>query len=199
MEKLLQDSVHLNVRAKRGCATHPRSIAERVRRTRISERMRRLQELVPNMDKQTNTADMLDFAVDYIKELEKQVKILAERRAKYEPSDATDKLSKATYEPFDATDGTSDAIDETSDETDKNNMAPKRKEIESILGKRTSEAARLHPPLYEHPLQVLSQSEAEDDERGEEEYFKREDPNGNIPSTKELVKTFSIDQYPVRM
>lgn len=30
MEKLLQDSVHLNVRAKRGCATHPRSIAERV-------------------------------------------------------------------------------------------------------------------------------------------------------------------------
>ncbi|KAM3398284.1 transcription factor [Capsicum galapagoense] len=82
MEKLLQDSVHLNVRAKRGCATHPRSIAERVRRTRISERMRRLQELVPNMDKQTNTADMLDFAVDYIKELEKQVKILAERRAK---------------------------------------------------------------------------------------------------------------------
>lgn len=82
MEKLLQDSVPLNVRAKRGCATHPRSIAERVRRTRISERMRKLQELVPNMDKLTNTADMLDFAVDYIKELEKQVKILAERRAK---------------------------------------------------------------------------------------------------------------------
>lgn len=82
MEKLLQDSVHLNVRAKRGCATHPRSIAERVRRTRISDRMRKLQELVPNMDKQTNTADMLDFAVDYIKELEKQVKILSERRAK---------------------------------------------------------------------------------------------------------------------
>ncbi|XP_060216303.1 transcription factor bHLH130-like isoform X1 [Lycium barbarum] len=82
MEKLLQDSTPLNVRAKRGCATHPRSIAERVRRTRISERMRKLQELVPNMDKQTHTADMLDFAVDYIKELEAQVKILAERRAK---------------------------------------------------------------------------------------------------------------------
>ncbi|XP_016448128.1 uncharacterized protein LOC107773192 isoform X1 [Nicotiana tabacum] len=82
LEKLLQDSTPLNVRAKRGCATHPRSIAERVRRTKISDRMRRLQELVPNMDKQTNTADMLDFAVDYIKELEKQVKILAEKRAK---------------------------------------------------------------------------------------------------------------------
>ena len=30
MEKLFEDSVPLGVRAKRGCATHPRSIAERV-------------------------------------------------------------------------------------------------------------------------------------------------------------------------
>ncbi|KAK4373791.1 hypothetical protein RND71_004468 [Anisodus tanguticus] len=82
MEKLLQDSIPCKVRAKRGCATHPRSIAERVRRTRISERMRKLQELVPNMDKQTNTADMLDFAADYIKELETQVKALSETRSK---------------------------------------------------------------------------------------------------------------------
>ncbi|XP_050381541.1 transcription factor bHLH130 [Argentina anserina] len=84
MEKFLQlqDSVPCKVRAKRGCATHPRSIAERVRRTRISERMRKLQELVPNMDKQTNTADMLDLAVDYIKELQKQFKSLSDVRAK---------------------------------------------------------------------------------------------------------------------
>ncbi|KAL5983282.1 hypothetical protein ACLOJK_017366 [Asimina triloba] len=77
IEKFLQfhDSVPCKIRAKRGCATHPRSIAERVRRTRISERMRKLQELVPNMDKQTNTADMLDLAVDYIKDLQKQVKL----------------------------------------------------------------------------------------------------------------------------
>ncbi|MED6118967.1 hypothetical protein PIB30_007857 [Stylosanthes scabra] len=83
MENLLQfpDSVPCKIRAKRGCATHPRSIAERVRRTRISERMRKLQELVPNMDKQTNTADMLDLAVDYIKDLQKQFKNLSERRA----------------------------------------------------------------------------------------------------------------------
>ncbi|EFJ11695.1 hypothetical protein SELMODRAFT_28264, partial [Selaginella moellendorffii] len=72
-ENLLQDSVPCRLRAKRGCATHPRSIAERVRRTRISERMRRLQELVPNMDKQTNTSDMLDEAVEYMKFLQKQV------------------------------------------------------------------------------------------------------------------------------
>lgn len=30
MENLLEDSVMCRVRAKRGCATHPRSIAERV-------------------------------------------------------------------------------------------------------------------------------------------------------------------------
>ncbi|ERN11704.1 hypothetical protein AMTR_s00022p00228970 [Amborella trichopoda] len=52
-----------------------------VRRTKISERMRRLQELVPNMDKQTNTADMLDLAVEYIKDLQKQVQNLSDSRA----------------------------------------------------------------------------------------------------------------------
>ncbi|KAF8690152.1 hypothetical protein HU200_041392 [Digitaria exilis] len=83
LEKFLQfqDAVPCKIRAKRGCATHPRSIAERVRRTKISERIRKLQELVPNMDKQTNTSDMLDLAVDYIKDLQKQVKVLNESRA----------------------------------------------------------------------------------------------------------------------
>lgn len=85
IEKYLQfqqDSVPCKIRAKRGCATHPRSIAERMRRTRISERMKKLQELFPNMDKQTNTADMLDLAVEYIKDLQKQVQTLTETRAK---------------------------------------------------------------------------------------------------------------------
>lgn len=65
-------------RARRGYATHPRSIAERNRRSRISERMKKLQDLVPNMDKQTNTADMLDEAVEYVKHLQTQVKDLSE-------------------------------------------------------------------------------------------------------------------------
>ncbi|XP_062194169.1 transcription factor bHLH130-like [Phragmites australis] len=83
IEKFLQfqDAVPCKIRAKRGCATHPRSIAERMRRTRISERIRKLQELVPNMEKQTNTADMLDLAVDYIKDLQKQVKVFNDSRA----------------------------------------------------------------------------------------------------------------------
>ncbi|XVF22984.1 hypothetical protein REPUB_Repub12eG0218100 [Reevesia pubescens] len=84
VEKLwqFQGSVPCKIRAKRGCATHPRSIAERVRRTRISERMRKLQGLFPNIDKQTNTADMLDMAVEYIKDLQKQVKTLTDTKAK---------------------------------------------------------------------------------------------------------------------
>ncbi|XP_074269094.1 transcription factor bHLH130-like isoform X2 [Silene latifolia] len=79
---LSEDTVPCKVRAKRGCATHPRSIAERERRNRISERMRKLQELVPNMDKQTNISDMLDLAVDYVKSLQDEFKILSDGRAK---------------------------------------------------------------------------------------------------------------------
>ncbi|KAL9250871.1 Transcription factor bHLH130-like protein [Drosera capensis] len=83
-EKMMdfQDAVPCRIRAKRGCATHPRSIAERMRRTRISERIKRLQELVPNMEKQTNTAEMLDLAVDYIKDLQEEYKKLSATRAK---------------------------------------------------------------------------------------------------------------------
>ncbi|CAO1946918.1 unnamed protein product [Urochloa humidicola] len=79
--QLQQDSIACRVRAKRGCATHPRSIAERERRTRISKRLKRLQDLVPNMDKQTNTSDMLDLAVEYIKELKDQVEKLKHDQA----------------------------------------------------------------------------------------------------------------------
>ncbi|RZC63453.1 hypothetical protein C5167_025211 [Papaver somniferum] len=70
------DSVQCKTRARRGFATHPRSIAERERRGRISENLRKLQELVPNMDKQTSTADMLDLAVQHIKGLQGDVQKL---------------------------------------------------------------------------------------------------------------------------
>ncbi|GJN15787.1 hypothetical protein PR202_gb02727 [Eleusine coracana subsp. coracana] len=88
IEKFLQfqDAVPCKIRAKRGCATHPRSIAERVRRTKISERIRKLQRTSAQhgqgppppptlLQPQTNTSDMLDLAVDYIKDLQKQVKL----------------------------------------------------------------------------------------------------------------------------
>ncbi|XP_024642229.1 uncharacterized protein [Medicago truncatula] len=56
VENLLQfpDSVTSSIRAKRGFARHPRSLAKRVRRTRINERMRKLQEVVLNIDKNTS-------------------------------------------------------------------------------------------------------------------------------------------------
>ncbi|PIN14465.1 hypothetical protein CDL12_12910 [Handroanthus impetiginosus] len=79
MDKLLhipQDSVPCKIRAKRGCATHPRSIAERERRTRISGKLKKLQDLVPNMDKQTSYADMLDLAVQHIQSLQYEVQKL---------------------------------------------------------------------------------------------------------------------------
>ncbi|PHT28932.1 hypothetical protein CQW23_31475 [Capsicum baccatum] len=75
-------------------------------------------------------------------------------------------------------------------------MTPKRTETESSPSKGTGKAARLHPPLYELVLQALYQSGAEYDKHWEEEYFKRDDPNVNSPSTEELVKTLSIDRYP---
>ncbi|KAF3620066.1 hypothetical protein FXO37_33424 [Capsicum annuum] len=75
-------------------------------------------------------------------------------------------------------------------------MALKRKETESSPSKRISEAAGIHPPLYKLVLQALSQLGAGDNEHGEEECFKRDDPNANSRSTEELVKTFSIDRYP---
>ncbi|XP_042383428.1 uncharacterized protein LOC121975694 isoform X2 [Zingiber officinale] len=59
------------VRARRGQASDPHSIAER--RERIAERLRALQELVPNTNK-TDRAAMLDEILDYVKFLRLQVK-----------------------------------------------------------------------------------------------------------------------------
>uniref|UniRef100_A0A803L1F5 BHLH domain-containing protein n=1 Tax=Chenopodium quinoa TaxID=63459 RepID=A0A803L1F5_CHEQI len=67
------------VRARRGQATDPHSIAERLRRERIAERMKGLQELVPNANK-TDKASMLDEIIDYVKFLQLQVKVLSMSR-----------------------------------------------------------------------------------------------------------------------
>ncbi|PHU13352.1 hypothetical protein BC332_14557 [Capsicum chinense] len=77
--------------------------------------------------------------------------------------------------------------------------SPKKEESSDELNDDREKAAQLHPSLYELALQALSQSRAEDNEHGEEESFKRDDPNANSPFVEELVKTFSIDCYTVRM
>ncbi|KAG6508232.1 bHLH transcription factor RHL1-like [Zingiber officinale] len=67
------------IRARRGQATDPHSIAERLRRERIAERMKALQELLPSANK-TDKASMLDEIIDYVKFLQLQVKILSMSR-----------------------------------------------------------------------------------------------------------------------
>lgn len=72
-------SIRPRVRARRGQATDPHSIAERLRRERIAERMRALQDLVPSCNK-TDKATMLDEILDYVKFLRLQVKVLSMSR-----------------------------------------------------------------------------------------------------------------------
>ncbi|KAJ4968847.1 hypothetical protein NE237_015548 [Protea cynaroides] len=72
-------TIRPRVRARRGQATDPHSIAERLRRERIAERMKALQELVPSSNK-TDRAAMLDEIVDYVKFLRLQVKVLSVSR-----------------------------------------------------------------------------------------------------------------------
>ncbi|KAL6606022.1 hypothetical protein ACP70R_041675 [Stipagrostis hirtigluma subsp. patula] len=66
-------------RARRGQATDPHSIAERLRREKISDRMKNLQDLVPNSNK-ADKASMLDEIIDYVKFLQLQVKVLSMSR-----------------------------------------------------------------------------------------------------------------------
>ncbi|XP_059654223.1 transcription factor UNE12-like, partial [Cornus florida] len=67
------------VQARRGQATAPHSIAERLRRERIAERIKALQELGPCCNK-TDRAAMLDEILDYVKFLRLQVKVLSMSR-----------------------------------------------------------------------------------------------------------------------
>ncbi|KAK8711737.1 hypothetical protein V6N13_147004 [Hibiscus sabdariffa] len=74
-----QDYVH--VRARRGQATDSHSLAERVRREKISERMKLLQNLVPGCNKVTGKALMLDEIINYVQSLQRQVEFLSMKLA----------------------------------------------------------------------------------------------------------------------
>uniref|UniRef100_A0A0D9XFI2 BHLH domain-containing protein n=1 Tax=Leersia perrieri TaxID=77586 RepID=A0A0D9XFI2_9ORYZ len=75
----------IHVRARRGQATDSHSLAERVRRERISERMRMLQALVPGCDKVTGKALILDEIINYVQSLQNQVEFLSMRIASLSP------------------------------------------------------------------------------------------------------------------
>ncbi|CAH2054654.1 unnamed protein product [Thlaspi arvense] len=70
-----KDFIH--VRARRGQATDSHSLAERVRREKISERMKLLQDLVPGCNKVTGKALMLDEIINYVQSLQQQVEFLS--------------------------------------------------------------------------------------------------------------------------
>ncbi|XP_078447370.1 transcription factor bHLH49-like [Wolffia australiana] len=78
-----QDFIH--VRARRGQATDSHSLAERVRREKISQRMKFLQDLVPGCNKVTGKAVMLDEIINYVQSLQRQVEFLSMKLATVNP------------------------------------------------------------------------------------------------------------------
>ncbi|KAK3007497.1 hypothetical protein RJ639_014696 [Escallonia herrerae] len=74
-EKKPKEVVH--VRARRGQATDSHSLAERVRRGKINERLRCLQDIVPGCSKTMGMAVMLDEIINYVQSLQNQVEFLS--------------------------------------------------------------------------------------------------------------------------
>ncbi|EPS62866.1 hypothetical protein M569_11921, partial [Genlisea aurea] len=72
---------YVHIRARRGQATNSHSLAERVRREKISERMKFLQDLVPGCSKVTGKAVMLDEIINYVQSLQRQVEFLSMKLA----------------------------------------------------------------------------------------------------------------------
>ncbi|CAN4124675.1 unnamed protein product [Withania somnifera] len=76
---------YIHVRARRGQATNSHSLAERIRREKISERMKYLQDLVPGCNKVTGKAVMLDEIINYVQSLQRQVEFLSMKLATVNP------------------------------------------------------------------------------------------------------------------
>ncbi|MCL7049072.1 hypothetical protein MKW94_027835 [Papaver nudicaule] len=67
----------IHVRARRGQATDSHSLAERVRREKINERLRCIQHLVPGCYKTMGMAVMLDEIIKYVQSLQNQIEFLS--------------------------------------------------------------------------------------------------------------------------
>ncbi|XP_022752361.1 transcription factor SPATULA-like isoform X2 [Durio zibethinus] len=63
---------------KRSRAAEVHNLSEKRRRSRINEKMKALQDLIPNSNK-TDKASMLDEAIEYLKQLQLQVQMLSMR------------------------------------------------------------------------------------------------------------------------
>ncbi|KAI3851180.1 hypothetical protein MKX03_007245 [Papaver bracteatum] len=81
----IKDGDYVHVRARRGQASDSHSLAERVRREKISERLKMLQSLVPGCDKVNSKAHMLDEIINYVQSLQVQVEMLSMKLAYMNP------------------------------------------------------------------------------------------------------------------
>ncbi|KAF5468237.1 hypothetical protein F2P56_012405 [Juglans regia] len=70
--------VPLRSSSKRSRAAEVHNLSEKRRRSKINEKMKALQNLIPNSNK-TDKASMLDEAIDYLKQLQVQVQMLSMR------------------------------------------------------------------------------------------------------------------------
>ncbi|XP_022988504.1 transcription factor BEE 3-like isoform X2 [Cucurbita maxima] len=95
-EKSRREVVH--VRARRGQATDSHSLAERVRRGKINERLRCLKDIVPGCYKTMGMAVMLDEIINYVQSLQNQVEFLSMKLAAasslYDFNSEVDAISK---------------------------------------------------------------------------------------------------------
>lgn len=71
----------VHVRARRGQATDSHSLAERVRRGKINEKLKCLQDIVPGCYKAMGMAVMLDEIINYVQSLQNQVEFLSMKLA----------------------------------------------------------------------------------------------------------------------
>ncbi|KAM7520459.1 hypothetical protein LguiB_019421 [Lonicera macranthoides] len=81
LEALVEEASEKRTRrssSKRSRAAEVHNLSEKRRRSRINEKMKALQNLIPNSNK-TDKASMLDEAIEYLKQLQLQVQMLTMR------------------------------------------------------------------------------------------------------------------------
>ncbi|KAL9662777.1 hypothetical protein QQ045_027611 [Rhodiola kirilowii] len=78
LEALVEEASKRRRSSKRRRAADVHNMSEKRRRSRINEKMKALQDLIPNSNK-TDKASMLDEAIEYLKQLQLQVQMLTLR------------------------------------------------------------------------------------------------------------------------
>uniref|UniRef100_A0A7N0UBH7 BHLH domain-containing protein n=1 Tax=Kalanchoe fedtschenkoi TaxID=63787 RepID=A0A7N0UBH7_KALFE len=78
LEALVEEATKRRRSSKRRRAAEVHNMSEKRRRSKINEKMKALQDLIPNSNK-TDKASMLDDAIEYLKQLQLRVQMLTLR------------------------------------------------------------------------------------------------------------------------